>query len=47
MFYGTIWMTLMRSSRARIGGYKYIEKYIPKSLKLAKKTIFPIRIIMK
>ena len=31
MFYGTIWMTLMRSSRTRIGGYKYIEKYIPKS----------------
>jgi len=48
MFYGTIWMTLMRSSRTRIGGYKYIEKHIPKNLEACrKKRIYPIKMIMK
>jgi hypothetical protein len=48
MFYGTVWMTLMRSSRTRIGGYKYIEKHIPKNVEASKvKRIHPIRMIMK
>ena len=48
MFFGTIWMTLMRSSRTRIGGFKFIEKYIPKNVELSKKKrIYPIRMIMK
>jgi len=48
MFYGTIWMTLMRSSRTRIGAYKYIEKAIPKNLEgCARKKIHPIKMIMK
>lgn len=48
MFFGTIWMTLMRSSRTRIGGFKFIEKYIPKNVELSKKKrIYPIRMFMK
>lgn len=48
MFYGTIWMTLLRSSRTRIGGLKFIDKSIPKDLALAKKKkIFPVRMLMK
>lgn len=48
MFFGTIWMTLLRSSRTRIGGYKFIEKSIPKNLEISKKKrIYPIRLIMK
>jgi hypothetical protein len=48
MFYGTVWMTLMRSSRTRIGGFKYIEKFIPKNIEAAKKRkIHPIKMIMK
>lgn len=31
MFYGAIWLTLLRSPRARMGGLKYIEKHIPKT----------------
>ncbi|CAI2382310.1 unnamed protein product [Moneuplotes crassus] len=48
MFYGTIWMTLMRSSRTRIGGFKYIEKYIPKSLDACRRRkIYPIKMVIK
>lgn len=47
MFYGTIWMTLLRSSRTRIGGLKYIDKNIPKDESYKKRKVYPVRMTIK
>ena len=47
IFYGSIWMALLRSPRTRMGGLKFIERKIPKTIDQAKTTrIFPIRTIV-
>jgi hypothetical protein len=35
-FYGVIWETMLRTSRARVSAIKYLEKRIPKDLEAAK-----------
>ena len=37
-FYGTLWLTLLRSPRARMGGLKFISKHIPKHPEAAQET---------
>ena len=37
-FYGTLWLTLLRSPRTRMGGLKYISKLIPKNPEAAQET---------
>ena len=36
--YGTLWLTLLRSPRTRMGGLKFISKHIPKHPEAAKET---------
>lgn len=48
MFYGAVWLVLLRSPRARIGGLKFIEKHIPRSLEAAQSIkVHPIQSIIE